>query len=499
MKTTGHIFAVLTTVVAVCLLAGVAGAGIVQLGSYGLGEPGTVGASAPFTPLADSILPANNITGFQNAGGPVAIATTGLAAPGSTAALQLTQNSGRNTGWHSTSPSYGLANDWALQLWLKTPDSTGSGNSYVFAGLDGNAANTLSLELNNGTVNLLRDTDTATRVTGFAYTADQWFRTTLISYNGQLQLYQGTGVTPTATTSALPTVLGDLRLGFGKMAPGGRGASATFDEMKVWSFDHTADTLAQVKTAVGLGGTLPPPPPEPTIIKPVSVSTTIAGDAGSSHLYLLDDNPSFAAPSLQRPVGTGVTLNTGDLLSAAMATVHERSGGGHAESWTRSTELGLPEFVFDLTGGGDTAVESIILWQYGNNGGGPGRIGNATKDFRVILHSEAEGNVFNFSTETADIDDIMQAYLDASTASNIAQLFSFPSVQNARYAAVRIDDNYLGEPGIIAGGDRYGLGEVRFVAPAPSGDIPEPASALLVMLAVPAVAARLRRRMRTRS
>jgi len=227
-------------------------------------------------------------------------------------------------------------------------------------------------------------------------------------------------------------------------------------------------------------GPPPPPPAEATILKPVSVSTSITGDAGSSHLYLLDDNPGYAPASLQRPTGTGVTLNTGDPLSDAMATVHELTGTGHAESWTRPTGAGLPEFVFDLTGGGDTPVESILLWQYGNNGGGPNRVGNHTKDFRVILHTEAEGATFDFGTETADLDDIMDVIEQASTPFNVAQLFDFASVQNARYAAFRIDDNYGGEPGIIAGGDRYGLGEVRFVAPAAGPEIiPEPSTLLI--------------------
>ncbi len=233
---------------------------------------------------------------------------------------------------------------------------------------------------------------------------------------------------------------------------------------------------------VSVHGTAGDPVPEATIIKPVSVSTSITGDAGSSHLYLLDDNSGFAAASLQRPVGTGVTLDTGDPVPDALATFHERSGGGHAESWTRPIGSGLPEFVFDLTGGGDTSVESIILWQYGNNGGGAGRIGNATKDFRVILHTEAEGDTFDFGTEAADIDDIMEAFLAATTESNVAQMFNFASVQTARYAAVRIDDNYLGEPGIIAGGDRYGLGEVRFVAPAAGAAVPEPSTFALAAL-----------------
>jgi hypothetical protein len=204
------------------------------------------------------------------------------------------------------------------------------------------------------------------------------------------------------------------------------------------------------------------------IIKPTAVSTNITGDAGSSHLYLLDDNGGFAAASLQRPAGTGVTLNTGESLANAMNTVAELSSSGQAESWTRPTGSGNPEFVFDL--GADTAVGSIILWQYGNNGG-PGTTdhGNHTRDFRVILHTNAEGNSFDFGTETADLSGTMDDIPGNVAAVNYAQFFSFGTSQTARFVAVRIDNNYGSQ---FSGGDRYGLGEVRLasetVVPEPS-------------------------------
>ena len=209
------------------------------------------------------------------------------------------------------------------------------------------------------------------------------------------------------------------------------------------------------------------------IIKPSSVTTDITGDAGSSHLYLLDDNAGFAAASLQRPAGTGVALNTGESLANTMNTVAELSGDGHAESWTRGTGSGNPEFVFDL--GADTAVGSIILWQYGNNGGPlTTDHGNHTRDFRVILHTNAEGNSFDFGTETADLSGTMDDIPGNVASANYAQFFSFGSSQTAQYVAVRIDNNYLGQPGITGGGDRYGLGEVRLAT-----EVPEPTTLAL--------------------
>jgi len=121
----------------------------------------------------------------------------------------------------------------------------------------------------------------------------------------------------------------------------------------------TAVALFSMTTNVHVGA---------AVIQPVAATSTIAGDAGSSVSYLLVDNPGFAADALQRPVGTGVLLPTGDSVANALATVHERSGSAHAESWTRGTGFGNPVFSFDL--GADTSIDSILLWQYGNSSPG---------------------------------------------------------------------------------------------------------------------------------
>ncbi|MBN1853144.1 MAG: hypothetical protein JW829_10490 [Pirellulales bacterium] len=214
-----------------------------------------------------------------------------------------------------------------------------------------------------------------------------------------------------------------------------------------------------------------------TIIAPSSVTGNIAGDAGSSWDYLLVDNPSYAEDGLQRPVGTAVTLPTGSSLSDALATYAARSGGAHAESWTYGTGAGNPEFVFDLDS--DTDIGSIILWQYGNNGGdGDSNGGNATREFELIFHSSAEGNLFDFGTEAIEFSGTMDPIYGDATADNYAQFFSFGSAINARYVALRIASNYLppADPIITAGGDRYGLGEVRF---ATETVIPEPSTLVL--------------------
>jgi len=208
------------------------------------------------------------------------------------------------------------------------------------------------------------------------------------------------------------------------------------------------------------------------VVTPVSVTGTIAGDAGSNVNYLLVDNSGFGQGSLQRPVGTAVTLPSGATVSDALATYHARASTGHRESWTKSVNDGNPVFTFDL--GADTDIGSVILWQYGNNGGdGPGNEGNSTREFSLMFKTDAEGN--DFSTWTPEFSETMDSIPGDTTADNYAQLFPFAGIENVRWVGLRIDSNYKDQPGVTSGGDRYGLGEVRFV----NEVVPELSSALL--------------------
>jgi hypothetical protein len=57
---------------------------------------------------------------------------------------------------------------------------------------------------------------------------------------------------------------------------------------------------------------------------------------------------------------------------------------------------------------------------------------------------------------------------------NSAQAFALPT-PTARYVQLEVTDNYFGQPGITAGGDRAGIGEVRYATEV----VPELSSALL--------------------
>ena len=211
------------------------------------------------------------------------------------------------------------------------------------------------------------------------------------------------------------------------------------------------------------------------VVKPVSVSGTIGGDAGSSAAYLLDDNPGFGAPSLSDAGGNAVTLDSGDSLAKALGTFHVREGAAHEESWTRSTGLGNPVFVFDL--GSEIEVGSTILWQYGNNGGaGDDNQGNSTKDFELIFHTAAEGVTFDFGSEAVEFTGEMDDIPGDATLDNYAQFFGFGEEITAQYIGLRIATNYLDI--IPIGGDRYGLGEVRFA----TETVPEPITMLMLGL-----------------
>ncbi len=216
---------------------------IEQIGEYGLGESGTVAASAPYTPLEDSIAPANNITSYQG-GTDQEIITTGLSAPGSTAALQKTTTA-HNEGWHDGA-AYGLTDNWSLEIWLR-PDSTAG--TYIGA-TDNDTSNGLTFWAANNNISgtslggktitvgtpklVLRHPGSSDYLGSDAcnYASGEWHRISIIVLNGMVYYYFDRSLEDSAAMTSHD--LDNPMLGFGPGASTGK--NAAFDEMKIWRF-----------------------------------------------------------------------------------------------------------------------------------------------------------------------------------------------------------------------------------------------------------------------
>jgi PEP-CTERM motif len=240
-------------------------------------------------------------------------------------------------------------------------------------------------------------------------------------------------------------------------------------------------TVLAVAIAVAATVALAAPPAEAVIVNPTL--------AGSSNL-----NPLSTADKLTDNSGLSAAVNTGDPLGFAQAVTHVYNGG-FIESWVTndgtsdyfSNGFGAtnpPMFVWDL--GQDFAVNDAVLWQYQNNGGNGTNIGNHTRTIDVQFNTSAEGAV-SFSGPATTIT--MQSVLGLG-GTNSAQTLPLGD-ETARYVKMTITDNYVGQPGITGGGDRVGLGEVRFNVSTP---VPEPMTAGLALFGLSAVGVALRRR-----
>ncbi|MCK4294071.1 MAG: hypothetical protein KAY65_12805, partial [Planctomycetes bacterium] len=178
--------------------------------------------------------------------------------------------------------------------------------------------------------------------------------------------------------------------------------------------------------------------------------------------------------------GLTPAVNAGDSLASALAAVHVNTG--IVESWVTNDSAPdyfatspAPVIVWDLTGGGNTGVASIILWQYQNDGGGANRIGNHARTIELRFNTEAEGSaVFSGPAITVTMKPVLTG------EQNTAQDFDLAG-QACRYVQMTVTDNHYGDPDGLGvnptvGGDRVGLGEVRF-APVPDvANTPNPAS-----------------------
>jgi hypothetical protein len=149
--------------------------------------------------------------------------------------------------------------------------------------------------------------------------------------------------------------------------------------------------------------------------------------------------------------------------------------GGFPSDWYAASST-TPTFVLDL--GQDTALDAVHLWAYSGGTGVGGTIqGNSARTLEFRFNTAAQGNgAFAGPAVTVTMDHGPVSQTPAGFVLP-RQDFALGS-QTARWVEMRITDNWYVAPGdgstqdehghLMRGGDRVGLGEVRFSA------IPEP-------------------------
>ncbi len=204
----------------------------------------------------------------------------------------------------------------------------------------------------------------------------------------------------------------------------------------------------------------------------------------SSALHAID-NAGMNTP-VQEGDGTGGALGVthvyhGDYQGSYASTA---PGGGSADFFEAIAPDDAVEIVLDLTGSGDSPVRAVLFWQYENSGGGANRTGNHARTIDIRINTEAEGStVFTGPPVTVTLLPVTDG--DADDANDLgglnrAQGFALGEL-SGRFVQLAITDNYRGHQGISAGGDRVGLGEVRFAREALPDD-PSPEKSWLMLV-----------------
>ncbi len=191
-------------------------------------------------------------------------------------------------------------------------------------------------------------------------------------------------------------------------------------------------------------------------------------------------NPYSTATTATLNDNSGMTpgVNAGDSLASALAAVHANTGV--FDSWVTNdaapdyfVQSPAPVIIWDL--GGDMPVGTAIFWQYQNDGGGDNRVGNHARTIELQFNTEAEGAAtFAGAVTTLMLSPVLTG--EQNTAQGLAL-----SGDSYRYVRMAITDNHYGDPdgfGVhpTIGGDRVGLGEVRFATEI----IPEPTTIALL-------------------
>ena len=205
-----------------------------------------------------------------------------------------------------------------------------------------------------------------------------------------------------------------------------------------------------------------------TIVVPTLVTSTGA-------------NPLFGPEQMTSNSGMSPAIGDGDTLDSALAATH-LFGGTANSSWITNGSSGdyfapgqpgavtTPTFIWDL--GADVPLTDVLLWNYENNGGNWTNVGNQARLIEFRFNTAGEGTATFDGTATEVILDPVIG----NGSVNAAQPFDLDGL-TARYVEMTVLDNHIGTPGVTGGGDRVGLGEVRFSV------VPEPSSWVLALVA----------------
>ena len=225
---------------------------------------------------------------------------------------------------------------------------------------------------------------------------------------------------------------------------------------------HVAKCVIMVATAIGTAWSFADTASAAQLLTP----TGITNDVGSEF---------FPAPNLINDSGLSAVPD----INTYPGVTHAGSGAGNA--WV--TNAFFPDYY---TGGGPVPVQTfdlgglfdltdVVGWQYSVPG-------NAARQITATFSTTGTGGPFGSPT----VFEMPQAAGPAHTVS-LGGTFSANAVR------FTYDTNW---DGFGAGGDRVGLGEVKFIGDEPASATPEPSTAILAVLGLLGLGLTRRRRRR---
>ena len=187
---------------------------------------------------------------------------------------------------------------------------------------------------------------------------------------------------------------------------------------------------------------------------------------------------------------TGFSVAIGNLIDGSglsdtptTANLHTvtHDSGPTANYWATHTQ-GAPSYFedprdlpvpqFTLTLDGPYSLSALVVWGLSTNPG------NEASDFAVEFSTDG-GNSYSSATETLSLDN--------TTGGSAARL-SFGQAHEANFVRFTITNNAKGRGFPGSGGDRVGLGEIRFVGSALASNAPPVALAGTLVLVVNVIA-----------